>query len=135
MKQKATIDRVLRYIKRKTKATEDGKEVVSKLHAELAAKMAFEGGRLSILDNIQKLEWNEGGGQMGIEDVNSLICYAVTPWNIYGVIYCPNTKTYELRLAEHTLADNCKSVTKAKRFAEEDYNRRVFDVLGLNSKK
>ena len=54
--EKITIDRVLRYIKRKTKTTEDGKEVVSRLHAELAAKMAFEGGRLSVLDNIQKLE-------------------------------------------------------------------------------
>lgn len=57
MKQKATIDRVLRYIKRKTQKTSDGKEVVSKLHAELAAKMAFEGGRLSVIDNIPELEW------------------------------------------------------------------------------
>lgn len=135
MKQKATIDRVLRYIKRKTKTTEDGKEVVGKLHAELAAKMAFEGGRLSILDSIQKLEWYEGGGQLGIKGVNSMICYATTPWDMYGVIYCPNTKNYELRLAGHTLAANCKSVTEAKRLAEEEYSRRVLDILGLNSKK
>ena len=57
MKQNATIDRVLRYIKRKTQKTSDEKEVVSKLHAELAAKMAFEGGRLSVIDNIPELEW------------------------------------------------------------------------------
>ena len=57
MKEKTTIDKVLRYIKRKTKTTEDGKEVVSKLHAELAAKVAFEGGRLSVIDNIPELEW------------------------------------------------------------------------------
>ena len=57
MKEKITIDKVLRYIKRKTNTTEDGKEVVSKLHAELAAKMAFEGGRQSVIDNIPELEW------------------------------------------------------------------------------
>ena len=55
--EKITIDRVLRYIKRKTKTTKDGKEVVSILHAELAAKMAFEGGRQSVIDNIPELEW------------------------------------------------------------------------------
>ena len=57
MKEKTTIDKVLRYIKRKTNTTEDGKEVVSKLHAELAAEMAFEGGRQSVIDNIPELEW------------------------------------------------------------------------------
>ena len=57
MKEKAKIDKTLHYIKRKTKTTADGKEVVSKLHAELAAKMAFEGGRQSVLDNIPELEW------------------------------------------------------------------------------
>ena len=62
MKQKTTIDRVLRYIKRKIQKTSDGKEVVSKLHAELAAKMAFEGGRLSVLDNISELEWKVCAG-------------------------------------------------------------------------
>lgn len=54
---KITIDKALRYIKRKTKTTEGGKEVVSRLHAELAAKMAFEGGRQSVIDNIPELEW------------------------------------------------------------------------------
>jgi len=57
MKEKTTIDKALRYIKRKTNTTEDGKEMVSRLHAELVAKMAFEGGRLSVLDNIPELEW------------------------------------------------------------------------------
>ena len=52
MKEKATIDKALRYIKRKTKTTEDGKKVVGRLHAKLAAKIAFEGGRLSVIDNI-----------------------------------------------------------------------------------
>lgn len=57
MKEKTTIDKALRYIKRKTKTTEDGKKVVSRLHAKLAAKMAFEGGRQSVIDNIPELEW------------------------------------------------------------------------------
>ena len=57
MKEKTTIDKALRYIKRKTNTTEDGKEMVSRLHAELVAKMACEGGRLSVLDNIPELEW------------------------------------------------------------------------------
>ena len=56
-KEKTTIDKVLRYIKRKTNTTEDGKEVVSRLHAELAAKVAFEGGRQSVIDNIPELKW------------------------------------------------------------------------------
>lgn len=38
MKEKATIDKALRYIKRKTKTTEDGKKVVGRLHAKLAAE-------------------------------------------------------------------------------------------------
>lgn len=56
-KEKTTIDKALQYINRKTEKTDDGKEVVSKLHAELAAKMAFEDGRLSVIDNIPELEW------------------------------------------------------------------------------
>lgn len=62
MKEKTTIDKVLRYIKRKTKTTEDRKEVVSRLHAELAAKVAFEGGRQSVIDNIPELEWKPCAG-------------------------------------------------------------------------
>lgn len=57
MKEITTIEKALHYIKRKTKTTEDGKEVVSRLHADLVAKMAFEGGKLSVLDNIPELEW------------------------------------------------------------------------------
>ena len=62
MKEKATIDKALRYIKRKTKTTEDGKKVVGRLHAKLAAKIAFEGGRLSVIDNIPELEWKVYSG-------------------------------------------------------------------------
>ena len=40
-KEKTTIGKALRYIKRKTKTTEGGKEVVSRLHAEQAAKISF----------------------------------------------------------------------------------------------
>lgn len=59
MEKKTTIDKVLHYISRKLRKDADGHSVISKHHAELAARMAFEGGRQSVVDNIPELEWKE----------------------------------------------------------------------------
>lgn len=59
MQQKTTVERVLHYIGRKLRKDADGNEVISRHHAELAARMAFEGGRQSVVDNIPELEWKE----------------------------------------------------------------------------
>lgn len=131
MKQKATIDRVLRYIKRKTQKTSDGKEVVSKLHAELAAKMAFEGGRLNVLDNILELKWADEEGVLYCENESFIVSIATTSWEDYVIIFHHPTKTYELIFAEETLASKCQSITEAKRIAEEDYKRRIYKTLKL----
>ena len=134
-KEKATIDKVLRYIKRKTKTTEDGKEVVSRLHAELAAKMAFDGGRLNVLDNISWLKWKDVGQWVDTEGVASLICEADTPWGYCTIVYYYGPKTYEVQFNADILSDKCTSLTEAKRLAERDYKKRVFETLGINSEK
>lgn len=47
MQQKTTVERVLHYIGRKLRKDADGNEVISRHHAELAARMAFEGATAS----------------------------------------------------------------------------------------
>lgn len=126
MKQKATIDRVLRYIKRKTEKTSDEKEVVSRLHAELAAKMAFEGGRLSVIDNIPELKWADEEGVPYYGNESLIVSIATTYWEDYVIIFHRPTKTYELIFTEETLASKCQSITEAKRIAEGDYKRRIY---------
>lgn len=131
MKEKTTIDKVLRYIKRKTKTTEDGKEVVSRLHTELAVKMAFEGGRLNVLDNILELKWADEEGVPYCENESFIVSIATTSWEDYVIIFHHPTKTYELIFADNTLTSKCQSITGAKRIAKEDYKRRIYKALKL----
>ena len=122
MKGKTTIDKVLRYIKRKTKTAEDGKEVVSKLHAELAAKMAFEGGRISVLDNIPELEW-EVVHYLGKE---TLIAY---PLGAYFKIEFAGMN-FDMHCNEHFVTRTL-SLSDAKQAALLHYKNIVKKALGL----
>ena len=120
MKQKATIDRVLRYIKRKTQKTSDGKEVVSKLHAELAAKVAFEGGRLSVIDNIPELEWKPCvGGYFAETPIGDLsIWIDERERNKYILDFLNETESYS-------------TLTETQRNANDLYKGILIKALGL----
>ena len=122
MKEKTTIDKVLRYIKRKTKTTEDGKEMVSKLHAKLAAKMAFEGGRLSVLDNIPKLEW----GVVHYLGKETLRAY---PLGAYFKIEFVGME-FDVHCNEHFVTRTL-SLSDAKQAAYLHYKNIVKKALGL----
>jgi hypothetical protein len=120
MKEKTTIDKVLRYIKRKTKTTEDGKEVVSRLHAKLAAKMAFEGGRQSVIDNIPELEWK------------------VCPDGIYAISYFGNfyimyvfDMGFVCELSCYGIKEDFSDVSEAIRKANNLYKGILIKALGL----
>lgn len=120
MKEKTTIDKVLRYIKRKTKTTEDGKEVVSRLHAELAAKVAFEGGRLSVLDDIPKLEWKPCvGGYFAETPIGDLsIWIDERKRNKYTLDFLNETESYS-------------TLTETKKNANDLYKGILIKALGL----
>nr|DAQ98644.1 MAG TPA: hypothetical protein [Caudoviricetes sp.] len=122
MKEKITIDKVLRYIKRKTNTTEDGKEVVSKLHAELAAKMAFEGGIQSVLDNIPELEW----GVVHYLGKETLRAY---PLGAYFKIEFAGME-FERHCNEHFITRTL-SLSDAKQAALLHYKNIVKKALGL----
>ena len=122
MKQKATIDRVLRYIKRKTQKTSDGKEVVSKLHAELAAKMAFEGGRQSVLDNIPELVWGDVH-YLGKETLRAYPLGAYFKIEFVGM-------EFDVHCNEHFITRTL-SLSDAKQAAYLHYKNIVRKALGL----
>lgn len=119
-KEKTTIDKALRYIKRKTKTTEGGKEVVSRLHAELAAKMAFEDGRLSVINNIPKLEWKvcpDG------------IC-AISYFGSFYIIY-DFDMGFKCELSYYGIKEDFTDVSEAIRNANNLYKGILIKALGL----
>lgn len=122
MKEKTTIDKVLRYIKRKTNTTEDGKEVVSKLHAELAAKMAFEGGIQSVLDNIPELVW-EDVHYLGKETLRAYPLGAYFKIEFVGM-------EFDVHCNEHFVTRTL-SLSDAKQAALLHYKNIVKKALGL----
>lgn len=119
-KEKTTIDRVLRYIKRKTKTTDDGKEVVGKLHAELAAKVAFEGGVQSVIDNIPELEWKPcAGGYSAETPIGDLsIWIDERKRNKYTLDFLNETESYS-------------TLTETQRNANDLYKGILIKALGL----
>nr|DAF63779.1 MAG TPA: hypothetical protein [Podoviridae sp. ctz6O13] len=122
--EKITIDRVLHYIKRKIKTTEDGKEVVSKLHDELAAKMAFEGGRQSVIDNIPELEWKVCvGGYYTETPIGDLpIWIDVKKGNKYILHFFNVTESYS-------------TLVEAEWKANESYKGILIKALGIGHEK
>lgn len=122
MKEKITIDKALRYIKRKTNTTEDGKEVVSKLHAKLAAKMAFEGGRQSVLDNIPELVWGDVH-YLGKETLRAYPLGAYFKIEFVGM-------EFDVHCNEHFITRTL-SLSDAKQAAYLHYKNIVRKALGL----
>lgn len=120
MKEKTTIDKALRYIKRKTKTTEDGKEVVSRLHAELAAQMAFDGGRISVIDNIPELEWKPCvGGYFAETPIGDLsIWIDERKRNKYILDFLNETESYS-------------TLTKTQKNANDLYKGILIKALGI----
>ena len=122
MKEKTTIDKALRYIKRKAKTTEDGKEVVSRLHAELAAKTAFEGGIQSVLDNIPELVW-EDVHYLGKETLRAYPLGAYFKIEFVGM-------EFNVHFNEHFVTRTL-SLSDAKQAAILHYKNIVKKALGL----
>lgn len=119
-KEKTTIDKALRYIKRKTKTTEGGKEVVSRLHAEQAAKMAFEDGRLSVIDNIPELKWKV------CSDGICAISYLGSFYIIYDFDMC-----FKCELSYYGIKEDFTDVSEAIRKANNLYKGILIKALGL----
>ena len=120
MKEKTTIDKALRYIKRKTKTTEGGKEVVSRLHAEQAAKMAFEDGRQIVIDNIPELKWKV------CPDGICAISYFGSFCIIYDFDMC-----FKCELSYYGIKEDFTDVSEAIRKANNLYKGILIKALGL----
>ena len=121
MQQKTTVERVLHYIGRKLRKDADGNEVISKHHAELAAKMAFEGGRQSVVENIPELEWKCEYPYTADE--------TRTPITVFHIFH--NDDGFHLTGYGLGLSKMFGTLDEAKRFANEEYKNRIKQVLGL----
>lgn len=122
MQQKTTVERVLHYIGRKLRKDADGNEVISRHHAELAARMAFEGGRQSVVDNISDLEWTET--TYNLED------YLLSNNNgwYYSVFF--RGGAFKVHCNSNFIGQFL-SLTAAKQAANDDYKQRIKQALGL----
>lgn len=122
MQQKTTVERVLHYIGRKLRKDADGNEVIGRHHAELAARMAFEGGRQSVVDNIHDLEWTET--TYNLEDY--FLSHA-NGWN-YSVFF--RGGAFKVHCNSNFIGQFL-SLTAAKQAANDDYKQRIKQALGL----
>lgn len=122
MQQKTTVERVLHYIGRKLRKDADGNEVISRHHAELAAKMAFEGGRQSVVENIPELEWTET--TYNLEDY---LLSNNNGWN-YSVFF--RGGAFKVHCNSNFIGQFI-SLTAAKQAANDDYKQRIKQALGL----
>lgn len=115
MQQKTTVEHVLHYIGRKLRKDADGNEVISRHHAELAARMAFEGGRQSVVENIPELEWD---------------CFeATTEIGTFSISKFLNSFYFSLDDMKHwKYFDNIEDTMLA---ANEYYKKRIKQALGL----
>ena len=122
MQQKTTVERVLHYIGRKLRKDADGNEVIGRHHAELAARMAFEGGRQSVVENIPDLEWTET--TYNLEDY--FLSHA-NGWN-YSVFF--RGGAFKVHCNSNFIGQFL-SLTAAKQAANDDYKQRIKQALGL----
>nr|DAI13895.1 MAG TPA: hypothetical protein [Caudoviricetes sp.] len=123
MEQRATIDKALQYIRRKLYRDASGNEVLSRHYAELSAKIAFDGGRQSILDNVTDLKWCEFDGRY----------YAPIAFGGY-IIYPPEESGGKFNLEiGRCFMENCMfaSLGEAQNAANEDYRQRLRKALQL----
>ena len=122
MQQKTTVERVLHYIGRKLRKDADGNEVISRHHAELAAKIAFEGGRQSVVDNIPDLEWKEtlsDGETYWLAKPMGGIYMVSFVQQEDKVFYCDNYIAFAI------------SVSSAKQMSHKECKQRIKQALGL----
>ena len=125
MQQKTTVERVLHYIGRKLRKDADGNEVISKHHAELAAKMAFEGGRQSVVENIPELEWESGAFELMARSQSIFGTYYI--YRATGPFFTCFCETKAIP----GYGDCFLSIDAAKQAAHEDYKQRIKQALGL----
>ena len=93
-------------------------------------KTAFNAGRGSILKNIPKLRWIDGGDATKY-DYYVDGCYARTHFGIYSVLCWMSPTNIAVCLNGDRLDVTAKNVNQAKILAEEDYKMRVNQMLGL----
>lgn len=125
MKKETTVDRVLHYIGRKVRKDGDGNSVISRHHAEVAAKMAFEGGRQSVLDNLSDLEWEIQSNDLYSEDV------ATSVFGDYHVGKPLKEKNYGLSKPFSSIISYYNSMDEAIEAANDDYKKRMKEILKL----
>ena len=91
---------------------------------------AFEAGRKSVVENIPELKW-EDEDRRGDEENCIEESYSLTPFGDYSILrwYHPNDITIHFN-GEHSKS-GITSVQQAKQEANEDYKKRIKQVLGL----
>ncbi|EFC71519.1 hypothetical protein [Prevotella sp. oral taxon 299] len=91
---------------------------------------AFEAGRKSVLESIPELKWKDED-RRGDEENYIEESYSLTPFGDYSILkwYTPTDITLYFN-GEH-FKSGITSVQQAKQEANEDYKKRIKQVLGL----
>ncbi len=130
MEQKVTFEMALRDINLKTQKTSDGK-VAGKMPTEITSKSLIEEDRKILLNYIPKLEWTDLYVARDLSGIIMEVSHAKTPFGVYVITKGRQTKTYELVLNNCLLTEDGETLDEAKRIAEEDYKKRIFEIFGL----
>lgn len=91
---------------------------------------AFNAGSESVVENIPELEW-KNEDRFGDFCECTEKCYSKTPFGTYSILewYSPNDFT--INFAGEQINSNLQSVEQAKQVANEDYQNRIKQALGL----
>lgn len=91
---------------------------------------AFNTGRESVVENMPELEWKYED-RFGDFCECTEECYSKTPFGTYSILewYSPNDFT--INFAGEQIKSNLQSVEQAKQVANEDYQNRIKQALGL----
>lgn len=101
-----------------------------KLFTEKDLEKAFDAGRKSVLNNIPKLKWIDGG-EATEEYLYAEGYYAWTHFGIYTILRWKSRANIDMCLNGERLDITTKDINQAKALIEEDHKERVNQMLGL----
>lgn len=101
-----------------------------KIFTKKDIEKAFDVGRKSILKNIPKLKWIDGGEPAECYPYTEGY-YARTNFGIYTVLRWKSRTNIDICLNGERLDVTTKDINQAKILVEEDYKERINQMLGL----
>lgn len=101
-----------------------------KVFDRIDIKAAFNAGRESVVESMPGLEWIYED-RFGYFCECTEECYSKTPIGIYSILQWYSSNDFTINFAGEQIKSNLQSLEQAKQATNEDYKKRIKQVLGL----